>query len=134
MVRKLKILGIQDVDGAVKRGLGALEFRHEILEWDRGAAIREDGVKVEDAVEFVHYSSSGPAVRAPALAGHRRVRGVTLTRLTDSVRCHILVAIFAQQPHRREKWDPPTHAKAAEEMSVANRRLVAPVGNISPEP
>ena len=26
----------------------------------------------------------------PALARHRRVKGVTLTRLTDSVRCHFL--------------------------------------------
>jgi hypothetical protein len=35
----------------------------------------------------------GRAVRAPALARHRRVRGVTLTRLTDFVRCHFPVAI-----------------------------------------
>jgi hypothetical protein len=34
--------------------------------------------------------SVGRAVRAPALARHRRVRGVTLTRLPDSVRFHIL--------------------------------------------
>ena len=30
------------------------------------------------------YSPSGRAVRAPALARQRRVKGVTLTRLTDS--------------------------------------------------
>jgi hypothetical protein len=35
-------------------------------------------------------SSSGPAVRAPALAGRRRPRGATPRRLADSVRCHIL--------------------------------------------
>jgi hypothetical protein len=41
-------------DRAMKSRLGALEFRHEILERNRGSPIREDGVKVEDAVEFVH--------------------------------------------------------------------------------
>jgi len=35
-------------------------------------------------------SSSGPAVRAPALAGRRRPRGATPGRLADSVRCRIL--------------------------------------------
>ena len=54
----------------MKRGFGALEFRHEILERNRGSAIREGGVKVEDAVEFVHDFSVGRAVRAPALARH----------------------------------------------------------------
>jgi hypothetical protein len=37
--------------------------------------------------------SVGRAIRAPALAGRRRLRGVTLSRLTDSVRCHILVTM-----------------------------------------
>jgi hypothetical protein len=54
-------------------------------------------------------SSSGRAVRAPALARHRRVRGVTLTRLPDSVRCHVPVANSARMqlhlPH--PPWRPP---------------------------
>jgi hypothetical protein len=33
----------------------------------------------------------------PALARHRRVKGVTLTRLTDSVRYHFRVVTQAQQ-------------------------------------
>jgi len=47
---------------------------------------------------FQGNSSSGRAVRAPALARHRRVRGVTLTRLTGfrairpRLRCHNPVA------------------------------------------
>src|ERR1700722_10325351 len=61
----------EHVDGAMKRGFGALEFRHEILERNCRSAIREDGVKVKDAVEFVHDFSVGRAVRAPALARHR---------------------------------------------------------------
>jgi hypothetical protein len=43
---------------------------------------------------FGEYSSSGRAVRAVhTLARHRRIKGVTLIRLTDSVRCHIRAAI-----------------------------------------
>jgi hypothetical protein len=40
-------------------------------------------------------SSAGPFGH-PALARHRRIKGVTLIRLTDPVRCHVRVAIFAR--------------------------------------
>jgi hypothetical protein len=38
-------------------------------------------------------SSSGRAVRARALALHRRPRGATPVRLPDFIRCHFHVAI-----------------------------------------
>ena len=51
-------------DGSIQRRLRPLESRHEILERNRGSPIGDNGVKVEDAVEFVHeYPSSGLAVR-----------------------------------------------------------------------
>ena len=46
------------------------------------------------------YSPSGRAVRAPALARHRRVRGATLTRLTDSRPLPHPVAIANAQRNR----------------------------------
>src|ERR1700730_15194397 len=47
----------------------------------------------------------------PTLARHRRVRGVTLTRLTDSVRCHIHVAIKNARPDHKQHR--PRQRKAA---------------------
>lgn len=44
------------------------------------------------------YSSSGRAVRAPALARQRRLRAVTLSRLTNFVRCDILSQATTQSP------------------------------------
>src|ERR1700679_3224270 len=67
--------GFEPVDGAVKRGFGALESCHEILERNRGSAIREDGVKVEDAVEFVHASPLVGPFGYPYPRPTRRVRG-----------------------------------------------------------
>ena len=51
-----------------------------------------------------NYSPSGRAVRTPALARHRRVRGATLTRLPEFVRCHVPVANPAAA--RPVSWKP----------------------------
>ena len=45
---------LADSKRPVKRSFGTPKSRHEILERNRGSPIGEDGVKVKDAVEFVH--------------------------------------------------------------------------------
>lgn len=45
---------LENIDGAIKRSFGALEPRRELLERDWSSAGCEDGVKLENAVEFVH--------------------------------------------------------------------------------
>jgi hypothetical protein len=79
----------------VKRRLGTLESRHEVLERNRGSAIGENGVKAKDSVEFVHASPPGRAVRAPALARQRRVRGASPARLTAPLLCFGFAPVWA---------------------------------------
>jgi hypothetical protein len=45
---------LEDGNGTIQRWLGALQPSQEILERDRSPSRAEDGVELEDAVEFVH--------------------------------------------------------------------------------
>ena len=63
---------LEHSDGAVERRLGALEPCHQILERDRCSARGENGVKLEDAIEFVHLQTLPSA--SPQMAADRRLR------------------------------------------------------------